>query len=67
MEIVLVNRDKPRKDKVFIEYKYGPLTTLRRKEALKKRKEVLEQKSYRNAYVEFSAILMGRKDIEKFR
>ena len=59
-----VNRTKPKKDKVFIEYKYGPLTTLRRGEALKKRKEVLEQKLYRNAYVKFPAILMGRKDGE---
>ena len=43
-------------------YKYGPLTTLRRGEALKRRKEVLVNKEYRNAYVKFPAVLMARKD-----
>ena len=33
-------------------------------EALKRRKEVLDEKLYRNAYVKFPAILMGRKDGE---
>ena len=58
------NRNKPKKDKVFIDYKYGPHTTLRRGEALKKRKEVLEQKLYRNAFIKFPAVLMARKDGE---
>ena len=58
------NRNKPKKDKVFIDYKYGPHTTLRRGEALKKRKEILEQKLYRNAFIKFPAVLMARKDGE---
>ena len=59
-----VNKGKSKKDRIFIEYKYGPITTLRRGEALKRRKEVLDEKLYRNAYVKFPAILMGRKDGE---
>ena len=58
------NRNKPKKDKVFIDYKYGPHTTLRRGEALKRRKEILEQKLYRNAFIKFPAVLMARKDGE---
>ena len=58
------NKNKPKKDKVFIDYKYGPHTTLRRGEALKKRKEILDQKLYKNAYVKFPAVLMVRKDGE---
>ena len=38
------NKNKPKKDKVFIDYKYGPHTTLRHGEALKKRKMILDQK-----------------------
>ena len=34
----------PKKDRVFIEYKYGPLTTLRRGQALKLGKELIEKK-----------------------
>ena len=43
---------------------YGPLTNLRRGEAMRKRKEVMEEKLYRNAYVKFPAVRMGRKDGE---
>ena len=50
--------------RIFIDYKYVPLTTLRRGQALKKRKEVLDQKLYRNAYVKFPAVLMARKEGE---
>ena len=57
------NHTRP-KDRVIVEYKYGPLTTMRRGEAMKKRREVLEAKLFRNAFVKFSAILMGRKDEE---
>ena len=31
---------------------------------MKKRKEVMDEKLYRNAYVKFPAVLMGRKDGE---
>ena len=58
------NKKKAKKDRIFIDYKYGPLTTLRRGQALKKRKEVLDQKLYRNAYVKFPAVLMARKEGE---
>ena len=59
-----VNKKKAKKDRIFIDYKYAPLTTLRRGQALKKRKEVLEQKLYRNAFVKFPAVLMARKEGE---
>ena len=55
------NKKIAKKDRIFIDYKYGPLTTLRRGQALKKRKEILEQKLYRNAFVKFPAVLMARK------
>ena len=58
------NKKKAKKDRIFIDYKYGPLTTLRRGQALKKRKEVLDQKLYRNAFVKFPAVLMARKEGE---
>ena len=58
------NKSKAKKDRVFVEYKYGPLTTLRRGEAMKKRRQVMDEKLFRNAYVKFPAILMGRKDGE---
>ena len=43
------NKNMPKKDRVFIEYKYGPLTTLRRGQALKLRKELIEKKEFKNA------------------
>ena len=58
------NKSKPKKDRVVIEYKYGPLTSQRRGEAMKMRKEILEEKAYKNAYVKFPALLMARKDGE---
>ena len=58
------NKKIAKKDRIFIDYKYGPLTTLRRGQALKKRKEILEQKLYRNAFVKFPAVLMARKEGE---
>ena len=56
------NKKKAKKGRIFIDHMYGPLTTLRRSQALKKRKEVLEQKLYRNAFVKFPAVLMARKE-----
>ena len=47
---------------MIIEYKYGPLTTLRRGEAMKRRRELLEDKTLRNPYIKFPAQLMGKKD-----
>ena len=47
---------------VVIEYKYGPLTILHSGESMKKRKELLNKKLYRNAYVQFLAMLMVRKE-----
>ena len=58
------NKTLPKKDRVFIEYKYGSLTSLRRGQALKLRKELIEKKEFKNAYVKFPAILMARKDGE---
>ena len=58
----IVNKSKAKKDRVIIEYKYGPLTTLRRGEAMKRRRELLEDKTLRNAYIKFPAQLMGKKD-----
>ena len=59
-----VNKTRPKKERVVIEYKYGPLTSIRRGHAMKMRKEILEQKTYKNAYVKFPAILFARKDGE---
>ena len=61
------NKSKPKKERVVIEYKYGPLTSQRRGEAMKMRKEILEEKAYKNAYVKFPALLMARKDYQKFQ
>ena len=54
----------PKKDRVFIECKYGPLRTLRRGQTFKLRKELIEKKEFENAYIKFPAILMARKDGE---
>ena len=59
------NKNKPKRESVFVEYKYGPLTTLRCGEAMKKRRELLDKKQFKNAYIEFLAILMARKDGEE--
>ena len=53
--------NKNAKNKVFIEYKYRPMTNKRRAKALLLRKELLESKEYVNAYVKFPAKLMARK------
>ena len=60
------NKSKAKKDRVIVEYKYDPLITtiMRRGEAIKKRKEVLEAKLFRNAFVKFQAILLVRKEGE---
>ena len=56
-----VNKGKSKKDRVFIEYKCCPPATLSHGEALKRRKEVGDEKLYRNVYVRFPAILIGRE------
>ena len=58
------NKKKAKKDRIFIDYRYGPLTTLSRGQALKKSKGVLEQKLYWNAFVKFPAVMMARKEGE---
>ena len=54
-------KSKAKKNRVMVKYKYGPLTTMRLGEAMKKRKEVLKAKLFRNAFVKFPEILMGRQ------
>ena len=50
----------------MIEYKYGPLISICRGHAMKIRKEILEQKTYKNAYVKFPVILFAQKDVDKY-
>ena len=46
---------------VFIDYKYGPLTTARRNMALKKRKELKSTGEIVSGFIKFPAVLMGKK------
>ena len=46
---------------VYIDYKFGPLTTLRRNEALKVRKELKRSGVIEKGFIKFPAILMGKK------
>ena len=48
----------------MIEYKYGPLISICHGHAMKIRKEILEQKTYKNAYVKFPSMLLAWKDGE---
>ena len=50
---------------MVIDYKYEPLTTLCRGEAMRKRKELLDNKLCQNAYVQFPVMLMVRKEGEE--
>ena len=50
---------------VFVDYKYGPLTTLRRNLALKRRRELLNSGELSKAHVAYPARLMGLKGNEK--
>ena len=44
-----------------VDYKFGPLTTARRNEALKLRKEMKKDGKLTKAFVRFPAVLMGKK------
>ena len=57
------NKGKSKDQQVVVDYKYGTLTTLRRNEALKRRKELLQAKEYKNVFVKYPAKLMGRKSV----
>ena len=48
-------------DRVFIDYKYGPLTTLRRGEALKLRKELKADNSIVSGFIAYPARLMVKR------
>ena len=57
---------KSRKQRgVFVDYKYGPWTTLRRNLALKRRRELLDSGELSKAHVAYPARLMGLKGNDK--
>ena len=47
--------------RVYIDYKYGPLTTLRRGEALKHRKDLIDRKEIISGFVSYPAKLMVKR------
>ena len=47
-----------------LDYKYGPLTTVRRNEALKYRRELKGSGDIVSGFVKFPAVLMGKKTSE---
>ena len=47
------------KSGVFVDYKYGPLTTERRNKALKRRKELIEAGEVGKCFIAFPAKLIG--------
>ena len=49
-----------KKKSVLVDYKYGPMTTVRRNMALKKRREILDDKLVDKAHVAYPARLMGK-------
>ena len=55
--------DEARKQSEFsLDYKFGPLTTIRRNQALKLRKELKRKGEITKAFIKFPAKLMGKKD-----
>ena len=48
----------------FVDYKYGPKTTARRNQALKKRKSLKEDGVIDQGYIRFPAVLFGKKSHE---
>ncbi len=46
---------------IFVDYKYGPLTTKRRNLALKLRQELKRKNELQKAYISYPAKLMGRR------
>ena len=57
---IFANRNSTLKN-VYCEQKYGPLTSWRRSQAMKKRRELLDNKLIEKGYVNFPAILMVLK------
>ena len=49
-----------KKRTALVDYKYGPITTVRRNIALKKRREILDSKLVTKAHVAYPARLMGK-------
>ena len=49
-----------KKRSVLVDYKYGPMTTVRRNMALKKRREILDSTLVTKAHVAYPARLMGK-------
>ena len=49
-----------KKKSALVDYKYGPITTVRRNIALKKRREILDSKLVTKAHVAYPARLMGK-------
>ena len=57
-----------RKRTIFVDYKYGPMTTRRRNLALKRRRELLNSGAITQGHVAYPARLMGKgKDDLKYR
>ena len=54
-----------KKKNVFIDYKFGPLTTRRRNLALQKRRELLNKGTLTQAHVGYPARLMGKTQSDK--
>ena len=54
-----------KKKNVFIDYKFGPLTTRRRNLALQKRRELLNKGTLTQAHVAYPARLMGKTQSDK--
>lgn len=57
-----VIRKAREKKTVFVDYKYGPLTTRRRHLALKKRRELIDSGVLTKAHIAYPAKLVGKKD-----
>ena len=61
----LIKAAKEKKPTFFIDYKYGPLTTIRRNQALKMRKALKAEGKIDMGFIKFPAILMGKKAADK--
>ena len=54
-----------KKEELFVDYKFGPLTTRRRNLALKKRRELLNNGTVTQAHVAYPARLLGKSKADK--
>ena len=57
----LIKAAKEKKPAFSIDYKYGPMTTLRRNQALKLRKSLKAEGKIDKGFIKFPAMLMGKK------